>query len=503
MKCHSLRLRQGVLGLVVLTVLAAPALSVGFADLESRVQKFTLPNGLTFVVLERHEAPVFSFRTFVDAGGVDEHTGITGIAHMFEHMAFKGTESVGTTDYRAEKVALDAVDAAWAAVATEMEKGFRVDSTRLASLTAEFKAKQEEAGKFVISNDFSKVCEEAGATGFNAFTGADYTQYLYNLPSNRFELWARMEGDRLTRPVLREFYKEREVVQEERRFGESSAAGRLFYAFINASFQAHPYGIGTIGFSSDLKRITRQDAFDFFKEHYTASNITIAIVGDVKFDEVKRYAEKYFSGVAPGPKPHPVRTIEPVHQAEVRVVLEDEAQPVILTAWHTPNINHPDFRAYELLSDILSTGRSSRLYERLVKDDRSASQIFGGAGFPGEKYPGLLLVEAVVSKDASLEQVEKAIYDEVDRLIAEGPTADELAKVKRINKAGFIRGLRGNQGLAGQLARWEEQQGDYGLLFDYLDQIEKVTPADIQRVARESLTPSNRVVGMLKKRATS
>ncbi len=474
----------------------------GFADLETQVQKYVLPNGLTFLVLERHTAPVFSFRTFVDAGGVDEVPGISGIAHMFEHMAFKGTQTVGTTNFAAEAESLDVVDRAWGAVAAERAKGVACDSTRLRAAEARYVAAQEGARHYVVSNDFSKVLEEHGAVGLNAFTGADFTQYLYSLPSNRLELWARLEGDRLTNPVLREFYKERDVVQEERRFGESSGQGRLFYAFINSAYQAHPYGIGTIGFSSDLKAITRQDAFDFFKKHYSAPSITIAVVGDVKFDEVKRLADKYFTGLSNTPKPPPVRTIEPEHNTEVRVTLEDQAQPAIFLAYHIPSRFDPDYRAYELLGDILGTGRSSRLYQRLVKTDKTASGIGAFTGFPGEKYPSLLFVQGDVSKGATTEQVEEGIYSEIDRLIAEGPTAEEMAKVKRLNKASFIRGLRSNAGLAGQLALYEEQIGDYHKLFDYLDSIERVTAADVQRVAAKVLTKQNRIVGVLRKPAS-
>ncbi|MFN8549170.1 MAG: pitrilysin family protein [Candidatus Eisenbacteria bacterium] len=496
--------RRGWLGVALLVALAGPAKvpAVGFADLESSVQKYVLPNGLTFLVLERHTAPVFAFRTFVDAGGVDEVPGISGIAHMFEHMAFKGTQSIGTTNYAAEAESLDAVDRAWDVVAKERARGYAADSTALKRDLDRFAAAQEGARQYVVSNDFSKVLEEQGVVGLNAFTGTDYTQYLYALPSNRLELWARLEADRLTQPVLREFYKERDVVQEERRFGESSAQGRLFYAFINAAFQAHPYGIGTIGFSSDLKAITRADAREFFAKHYTAPNITIAVVGDVKFDEVRRLADKYFGGVSSAPKPAPVRTVEPEHNAEVRLELIEDAVQMVMMGYHIPSRFDPDWRAYELLADILGSGRSSRFYERLVKQDKVAAQVFTGAGFPGSKYPSLLLIGGVVSKDATPEQVEEELDQEMQRLIDEGPTAGELAKVKTMNKADFIRGLRGSLGLAGQLALFEGQMGDYHKLFDYLDEIDRVTTADIQRAAAKVLVKKNRVVGIIRKPAS-
>ncbi|MCA9728591.1 MAG: insulinase family protein, partial [Candidatus Eisenbacteria bacterium] len=358
-----------------------------FEDLESRVVEFKLDNGLNFLVLERHDAPVFSFRTFVDAGGVDEVPGVTGIAHMFEHMAFKGTKTVGTTDAAAEAAAMKKVDDAWDAFAAEQAKGFAADSTRMEQLEAAFTAAQADAKKYVVSNDFSKILEENGVQGLNASTSCDFTWYYYSLPSNRLELWARLEGDRLTQPVLREFYTERDVVIEERRFGESSPMGRLFDKMLGTAFLAHPYGNGVIGFASDLHKITRHDAQEFFRTHYVASNITVVVVGDVDPAEVKTLAQKYFSGVAAGPKPQPVRTEEPRHDEQLRVTREEDAQPVVIAAFMVPGVFHPKWYAYDLMGDILAGGRSSRLYTRLVKQDQTCSQVFGGAGLPGSKYP--------------------------------------------------------------------------------------------------------------------
>lgn len=482
-------------------VLVTGASAVRFADLESQVQKYTLPNGLTFLVLERHEAPVFSFRTFVDAGGVNEVAGITGIAHMFEHMAFKGTETVGTNDFAAEKKALDAVDAAWNALAAEQRRGFEADSTKLRDLEAAMKKAEETARGYVVSNDFSKIVEENGGTDMNAFTMMDATQYYYSLPSNRIELWARLEGDRLSHPVLREFYTERSVVQEERRFQESNPTGRLFSAWWIASFLAHPYGNGLIGHPSDLKQITRQDAQDFFDKHYVGSNMTIAVVGDVRFEDIKALADKYFSEVRTGPKPELVRTQEPEHEAEIRVTVEEEAMSLVVAGYQIPGVFHPDWPAYELMGDILGSGRSSRLYERLVKKDKIAAQTGSGTGFPGEKYPNLLIVQAILTNDATTDQVETVLYEELDRFAKDGVTPEELQKAKTRTKASYIRGLRSNNGLAGQLAQYEEMHGDYHKLFHYLERIDAVTTADIQRVAQKTLTKENRSVGVCKKPA--
>ncbi len=487
--------------LLVLSTLIAPVAGAkGFEDIEKQVKEYTLDNGLTFIVLERHDAPVFSFMTYVDAGSVDEMPGVTGIAHMFEHMAFKGTPTIGTTDYEAELEAMKKVDEAEVALTAEMNKGREADEARIEELQKAFKETQEEAKEFVVTNEFVKILEKNGSNGLNAQTFTDWTRFMYSLPSNRLELWARLEGDRMSNPVLREFYPERDVVYEERRFSESSPTGRLFLDWANLTYQVHPYGIGAvIGHSSDLKKITREDAWRFFNDYYVGNNMTIGVVGDVKFGDVKKYAEKYFSSVREGEKPPPLRSVEPRHEYEVRIVREEDAQPFVIIGYHVVSGGHPDWPATELLGDIIGSGRSSRLYKRLVKEDKIAAQAGAGVGFLGSKYPALLVVNALVSTDATTDQVEVAIYEELARLAEEGPTPEELEKVKTRNKASFIRGLRSNTGLAFQLAQYQELWGDWRKLFDYVDNLEAVTVADVQRVAEEALRPGNRVVGVLKK----
>jgi predicted Zn-dependent peptidase len=306
----------------------------------------------------------------------------------------------------------------------------------------------------------------------------------------------------MTNPVLREFYSERDVVYEERRFSESSPTGRLFLDWIGAAYQAHPYGIGgVIGHASDVKRLTREDAWEFFRKYYVGSNLTVSVVGDVKFDDVKEFADKYFTGIEAGEDPPPLRTVEPRHDFEVRVTREEDAQPFVLIGYHIPGGGDPDWMAADLLGEIIGSGRSSRIYKRLVKKDKIAAQAGAGAGFLGTKYPTLLILQAMVAKDATAEQVESAIYEELDRLAEEGPTPEELQKVKTRNRASYIRGLRSNNGLASSLAQYEELWGDWRKMFDYLDELDAVTVQDVQRVAKEALRPGNRVVGIMKRPA--
>ena len=482
-------------------VILSSAAASGFDELESQVKGFTLENGLTFLVVERHDAPVFSFTTFVDAGGVDEVPGVTGIAHMFEHMAFKGTPTIGTSDYEGEKKAMQVVDDAWAAYDREFDKGFSADAPKLEELLAAFKTSEKDAQEFVVSNEFSKILEKNGVQGLNASTGLDFTWYYYSLPSNRLELWSRLEGDRMTNPVLREFYTERDVVIEERRFQESSPTGRLFDELLMSAFLAHPYGTGVIGFPSDLKRITRQDARDFFDKHYVASNMTVCVVGDVDAAAVQKLAREYFSDVRGGERPERVRTVEPEHGSEIRLTREEDSQQVYAIGWLIPGRDDPNWHAYELLGDLLATGRSSRMYTRLVKEDQLCSQIFGGAGFPGQKYPNLLVLAGFLNADASPDEVDRVIREEVRRIVDEGVSEEELEKVKTMNRAAFVRGLRSNQGLSNQLAIYQGMLGDWKLLFDVTDQIQAVTVLDVQEAARETLRKENSVVGVIQKPA--
>ncbi len=478
---------------------ATAAWADGFEEMQSQVKEFTLDNGLKFLVVERPDSPVFSFTTYVDAGGVDEVHGVTGIAHMFEHMAFKGTPTIGTKDHAAEMKALEKVDAAWAAYEKELDKEYDADAIKLDELMAAFKAAQKEAQEFVVSNEFTKILEKNGVQGLNASTGLDRTWYYYSLPSNRLELWARLEGDRMTNPVLREFYVERDVVIEERRFGESSPTGRLFEDMITGAFVAHPYGTGVIGYAADLERITRQDAWEFFDKHYVASNMNVVVVGDIKVGEVRKLAEKYFSGVRSGEDPLRVRTTEPEHKTQIRMIREEDSQPIYAVGWHIPGRNHPKWYAYELLGDVMATGRSSRMYTRLVKEDQVCSQIFGGVGFPGNKYPNMMVLAGFASSDSDPYQVESVVLEEIKRIVTEGITEEELEKVKTMNKAAFVRSVRSNQGLANQLALYQGMLGDWRRLFRSLDDLESITVEDVQEAARAVLKKENSVVAMIVK----
>jgi len=248
-------MRRTIVAMIVLA--GAAAAQDGFQEIQSRITDFTLPNGMTFIVLERHQAPVASFMTYADVGSAQEVVGITGLAHIFEHMAFKGTPTIGGNNYAEEKLALDRVDQAFDAFRAERSKGAKADPQKLKALEADFKAAQDGAGKFVVKNEYGDIIERAGGHGLNANTSWDNTHYFFSLPSNSEELWFYLESERFLHPVLREFYKEKDVVMEERRMSlESQPIGKLVDETIHISYKAHPYGVHVLGHMSDLENIT-------------------------------------------------------------------------------------------------------------------------------------------------------------------------------------------------------------------------------------------------------
>jgi predicted Zn-dependent peptidase len=472
------------------------AQAVQSQDLKSFEQKTTtkvLPNGLTLIVCERPEAPVFSYSTFIDAGDVNDPSGESGLAHMFEHLAFKGTSQIGTTDYAAEKIALAKVEAANDAYEAEYLKAVGRDEKKLAELKKTFIEAQAEAHKFVIPNQFTDVAERNGAEGLNAQTGLDDTVYFWSMPENRLELWAYLESSRLADVVPREFYKERDVVIEERRMRtDSNPEGRLFEQFVATAYVAHNYGRSSIGWPSEVSQITATEAMDFHKKYYVGANIVVAVVGDVKASEALPVLEKYFSRIPAGPKPEEMTTVEPKQFAEKTEAIHDASQPIYMEGYHRPDYRDPDDAVYDAISDILSNGRVSRLYRSLVRDQQIAAVAEGVSPYPGDKYPGLFVFFAVPLPGHTPAGMRDAIHKEIERLKTTDVNDEELAMYKTRTRAGLLHGLADNQGLANNLAEYQTRYGDWRELFRQLERVDKVTKADIRRVASQVFVSSNR-----------
>ncbi len=488
----------------IILVLAALAAAQDLTSFEKRTTVKTLDNGLTVVICERPEAPVFSFFTHVDAGSVQDPLGETGLAHMFEHMAFKGTDKIGTTNYSAEKVALEKVEQVYAAYIAERDKPVGRDEQKVRELQKAWMDATTEANKYVKPNEFPQIVEMNGGEDLNANTSDDETNYFYSFPENRLELWAYLESERFLHPVMREFYKERNVVIEERRMRvDSNPIGRLLEQFTTAAFQAHEYHRPTIGWMSDLNTFSATDAKKFFDRYYIPSNIVVAVVGDVKASETMPVIEKYFGRIPSRPKPDERTTTEPPQNAERRVILQDMSQPLYLEGYHRPDYRSPDDAVYDAIADLMSNGRTSRLYRALVRDKKIASDSAGFTGLPGNKYPHLFAFYAFPLPGHRPDEMADAIHVEIEKLKNEDISDEELKMIKTRAKANLIRSLGSDEGLANNLAIYQARYNDWRELFRSVDRIDKVSKADIRRVAKQTFVPANRTVGIIETRVAA
>jgi len=486
------------LAALLLLALTLPLAAQDLASFEKRVTVKTLSNGLTVLLLRRPGAPVFSFFTLVDSGSAQDPLSQTGLAHMMEHMAFKGTPDIGTTNYAEEKVALAKVEQTYAAYEAERVKRIGRDPQKFAQLKKEWRDAMADADKFVIKNQFGEIVESHGGVGMNAGTNYDETTYLYSMPSNMIELWAAIESDRFANPVMRDFYKERDVVMEERRMRtDSDPTGRLIEQFLGTAFAANPYHRPTVGYASDLQAFSATDAMDFFRQHYVPSNMVIALVGDLDPDKVMPIVERYFGQLPVKPKPAELTTAEPPQNSVREVKMHDQAQPIYVEGYHRPSYLDPDDAVYDAITDIMSNGRTSRMYRSLVRDQKIAAASAGFSGFPGNKYAHLFAFYGVPLPGHTNQEMQKAIQDEIAKLKTQDVTDEELQMFKTRSKADLIRGLASNEGLAQQLAIYQTRYGDWRELFRYLDKVDKVSKADIRRVANKAFQESNRTIGTI------
>lgn len=461
------------------------------------VVKYVLPNGMTFLLLRRDGAPVVSFVTQFRAGAVDEWTGISGTAHLFEHMLFKGTPTLGTRDSAAEQRIFPRIDAVADSLTAEFRKGQSADTALLAHFRDRLRTLEDSARQFVVSNELDRILTENGAQNLNASTGNDGTNYFFQLPANRAELWFILESDRVRNPVLREFYSERDVVMEERRLRvETQPMGLLREEFLQAAFRAHPYGRPVVGIASEVQTLSRSAVQEYFRRFYGPNNAVVAIAGDIDTTEMKRWADQYFAGIPPGEPFRPVVTQEPPQHGERRIEVEFDANPMVMIGYHVPNLVHPDAPALRALAYVLTYGRTSRLVQRLVVRDQWAAQIAGGMQ-PGVRYPRLFTFTAIPIAPHTTQEIEGAIYEEVERLQREPPTDFEMQRIRNQVAYGSVSRLDNAFFIAMQLASSEALWNDWALSFRDDAAVERVTAADIQRVARTYFSRTNRTVATL------
>jgi len=488
------------------------------------VEEFKLPNGMQFLLVPRRDQPnVVSAGWVARVGSVNERPGITGISHFFEHMMFKGTDTIGTREpekdarYRAEQKAIrDEINRlVWTRQYDRLRRGEIADAWDPANDTQELRVLRGKldqliraqqgrgeggaAAATIVKDEFDQVYTKAGGSGMNAFTSHDLTCYFITVPSNKLELWAWMESDRLHDSVFREFYSERDVVHEERRLRtDSTPTGRFQEQFDAMFWQSCGYAWPVIGWPSDLNSYTYEQAMDYWNVYYRPGNLFGVVVGDFDAAAAKAFITRYFSRLDAGTrKPPPVVTLEVPQMAEQRMNAEGDVPPGVEVRYHTVPAGHVDSYPLDMLSEVLNE-RTGRLYTGLVE----GRGIAGSARTSSDtrRYAGLFAFEAETRGDATPEQLEQAWYEELAKLQAEDVPERELRKVKNRVAAGNYRRLENNMSLLVQLAFFETLL-DWREINDSPKKYEAVTAADIRRVATNYFRPSNRSVAVYRRAA--
>ena len=470
--------------------------------LENKVFEASIGNGLKILVVERHEVPVFSAFITVGIGSVHEHEGNRGIAHFLEHMRFKGTEVIGTTDYNLEKNILDRIDE----IATKLSRCNDADSCSVEQkkeLEQRLKLLQQEHKDFVIKDEAAQIYARHGGVGFNAYTSKDLTSYMVSLPANKLELWVAMEADRMKHAVLREFYTEKEVILEERRRSyETKPSGMMYEALLATAFRVHPYRHPVIGWTSDIESITKNQTRDFMHKYYMPGNTVIALVGDVDANNVVELVERYFGDIEPGLDAPRVNAVEPKQKGERRTEVLFAANPRLLVGYHKPTVPDRDDYVFDILSVILGRGSTSRLYKSLILEQQLASSVSVYTA-PGARYPNLFVVSVTPRYPHTSAEVEGELYAQLEKIKREGISEQELKRACKHLRAERIRHLRSNKGLASMLTHFEVVTGSWRYLTDYDDIIQSIGADEVRDVARRWLKKANRSVVTLKKPTSS
>jgi predicted Zn-dependent peptidase len=491
--------------LAIVTILLT---SIPVSGQEVPVIEHELGNGMKLLLVPRPGDPNIAAGWVAKVGSVNERPGITGVAHLFEHMMFKGTHTIGTRDIGEDLAIIEQLDSL--KVEIQIEEAPLLEKQRLGEiddiqdpearsprhreLLEQFDGLVERQSDLVIKEDFSRLYTGQGASGMNAGTSNDFTIYFVNVPANKLELWFWMESDRLLNPVFREFYSERDVVHEERRLRtDSTPIGKFQEQFDAMFWESSPYSWPVVGWPSDLEGITREEALAFFDVYYAPNNIAAALVGDFDTDHAIALAERYFSRLTLGDRPAlPPRTREMPQLAEKRMVAHAETNPQVVVRYHTVPDGHIDEPALVVLGQLLN-GRTGRLYKSLVEDQKVATSASGGQS--GFKFEGMFELRGVAKQGRTPEEVEEAIYVELERLKIEPVDDRELQKVKNQNAASTFRDLRGNFQLMMQLLIRENYRGWETINSDP-PLYDAVTANDIMRVVSTYFTPETRAVAV-------
>jgi predicted Zn-dependent peptidase len=494
--------------LVALLLSLALSLPVSLLAQQVPVQEYVLENGLRLLMVPRKGDPNIAAGWVARVGSVNERPGITGLSHLFEHMMFKGTRAIGTSNIQEDLKVMEQMDAVKAELRKEEQDQIRrlrlgeiTDlkdpknrTARHQELLSQLTQSEEAQKKLLVKNEFDKIYTSAGASGMNAGTDYDYTVYFINVPANKLELWFWMESDRLINPVFREFYAERDVVYEERRMRtDSTPTGKFEEEFDALFWTASPYAWPVVGWPSDLDGITREEALAYFAINYAPNNLTACLVGDFDPARAKELADLYFGRLKRNSEAQPpVRTREVEQQAEKRMIAFAETNPQAQIRYHGVADGHKDEPALVVLGSLLS-GRTGRLYKSLVLDQKIATNV--SAGQNGLKWEGYFALSGVAKPGNTPEQVEQALYKEIEKLQKENVGERELQKVKNRFAADNFRRLQSNFALMIQLLLADSNRG-WRTFNEDPKKFAAVTAEDVQRVANLYFKPENRTVAL-------
>jgi predicted Zn-dependent peptidase len=472
------------------------------------VTEKSLSNGMRLLTVERRDDPTIAGGWVAHVGSANERPGITGIAHLFEHMMFKGTPTLGTKDFKKDLEIISEQERLREQIRKEearMREAYRrgeIDdllkpenkTERLKELERKFNELIGQQRDVLVKNEFDRIYTTAGASGMNAFTTTDLTGYFITVPANKLELWMWMESERILRPVFREFYAERDVVFEERRMRtESTPLGKFEESFEALVWESHPYGWPTVGWPSDIPAISKAQADEFYGVYYAPQNITLILVGDFDSGAATKLAEKYFGRIARGrSEPPDVVTLEVKQPAEKRMYAEAEANPQVDIVWHTAPFGHPDTYALNILAQVLST-RTGRLYKGLVLGSQVATEASASPNH--RKWAGIFDISGEARDGHTPEDVEHGIHAELEKLKNTDVPAEELQKVKNNFAAYEFRRLTSNMSILMQLI-FNDGLGDWREINEAGRKHQAVTAADVRRVTKKYFTKENRNVAI-------
>lgn len=472
-------------------------------ELSEKIRKYTLPNGIRVILMKNGSTPTVAAYIKWAVGSANEPFDLAGTAHFLEHLLFKGTETLGTLDFNQEKIYLQQIQL----------DGNRADNLALqlrdpllspeerkqkTKQLKELKRRrdflQDYSSRYVISEEDSMAYAQAGQRGYNAYTSTDLTSYQVQLPSNRLKLWAFLESNRFIKPVFREYYSERKVVMEEKRMRyDSRPSAQLYQLFLATAFGFSPYGKPVIGFASNIPVLSQENTEKFFYENYIPARMVLTLVGDVDFEKTLALLKDTFGKIPKRPLP-PFVPISQEQQKGQRIAnLETDlpASPMLITGWSKPSIFHPDHAALEVLEQLLTGGQTSRLVKRMVLQEKIASGVSAYNGNPGQKLNNNFTVFVETYREKDYQRAEEILQEELQKLLQEGATQEELDKIKNNYLAYLIKSIESNSGLADSLSYYETVRNDYSAFFHNLQAVEKITSADIQRVIKTYFLQKN------------